>query len=774
MSILPSDDPREAAAERAAGQTMRAAPGPTTAPPSSPGPLRDGAPLDARTRSFFEPRLGWSFGAVRVHTDEAAARTAQALGAAAFTVGADIAFARDRYDPRSERGRALLAHELAHVVQQAAGPPVLARQTVEQYETRGIAIDRAQLQDLAGHSYWDQKLQGYGFVPAIDVATNVRLHMDAEERDAVLSAVWQARPQPATITQDVTKLVTIPKRAAPGSRDVAYQITFEAQLHPGERKNRVDISFLAEGSGASPVTAESTSTSFVPKTQGGYNFGSFPRNDVTAYWQSHPDEQRRVFNWIENAAPDRFDQVITTTSGSGARAQSASFHVKGTKEPSGKVADLTIVFLGAVAPSRQAPPAGYAAHDFADKGIEDAQTTLDPLQQDKLGTINGLDRAHPEERAAVKFAILQYFRSQPSTDPAKQRSGTRNAEVDAIVPIPDTAGLTTRRRVLYTFRFTPNARDPKIQDVDIQRIGEQGVDAGIDVRLAPRGRLARVNGFAAHAQGATEADKVASLTLWLKQRYPAVTPGASATVADLEKDVDAQILAGSTDPKWYEANYGIKILTKEDARTWLDKGLGYHKPEDLLDLLDFKPSELPLLEYVLERMSDGILSTFKGLRLIRQKVYFEWKNGAFEKKERTAGVTRGERPSTRTIALFDAATDNPDALFAGGLDPSGKPVAEAGSALPFTHELGHVISFRPGVQKAFDKMVADKHIKPITWYAATDPPNELFPEAFALYYADPAWLKANWPDLFDFFDALDKQAPPTAARPPRKAGATKP
>ena len=131
---------------------------------------------------------------------------------------------------------------------------------------------------------------------------------------------------------------------------------------------------------------------------------------------------------------------------------------------------------------------------------------------------------------------------------------------------------------------------------------------------------------------------------------------------------------GSTDPKWYETNYGIKIQTADEARIWLDKGLGYHKPEDLQDLLDFKPGELPLLEFVLERMSDQILSTFRGLRINRQKVFFDWKDGAFERKERTAGVTRGERASTRTITIFDAATDDPDALFAGGLDPSGKPV----------------------------------------------------------------------------------------------------
>ena len=111
------------------------------------------------------------------------------------------------------------------------------------------------------------------------------------------------------------------------------------------------------------------------------------------------------------------------------------------------------------------------------------------------------------------------------------------------MPIPDAAGMTTHRRVLYTFRFTPNARDPKIQDVEHPADRRAGRRRGHRRALEPRGHLARVNGFSEHAKGATEAEKVASLTEWLKQRYHGVTPAASATVAELEKDVDAQIRA---------------------------------------------------------------------------------------------------------------------------------------------------------------------------------------------------------------------------------------
>ena len=55
---------------------------------------------------------------VRVHADRATGLAAQAMGAAAFALGTHVGFARGRYDPHSGAGRALLAHELAHVVQQ--------------------------------------------------------------------------------------------------------------------------------------------------------------------------------------------------------------------------------------------------------------------------------------------------------------------------------------------------------------------------------------------------------------------------------------------------------------------------------------------------------------------------------------------------------------------------------------------------------------------------------------------------------------------------------
>jgi hypothetical protein len=81
-----------------------------------------GHPMDPSTRHFMETRFGVDFSQVRLHTDSATAESAKALHARAFTVGNDIGFAHGQYSPGSQAARSLLAHELAHVVQQGSAP----------------------------------------------------------------------------------------------------------------------------------------------------------------------------------------------------------------------------------------------------------------------------------------------------------------------------------------------------------------------------------------------------------------------------------------------------------------------------------------------------------------------------------------------------------------------------------------------------------------------------------------------------------------------------
>jgi hypothetical protein len=76
-----------------------------------------GAPLAEELRRAFEAELGADLSRVRIHADAVAAEAARALGARAFTVGEDVYFAAGAFAPEDAAGRALLAHELTHVVQ---------------------------------------------------------------------------------------------------------------------------------------------------------------------------------------------------------------------------------------------------------------------------------------------------------------------------------------------------------------------------------------------------------------------------------------------------------------------------------------------------------------------------------------------------------------------------------------------------------------------------------------------------------------------------------
>ncbi len=102
----------------------------TSVPSIVPEVLRSpGQPLDSTSRSFFEVRFGTEFDSVQVHTDAASVASARAINARAYTSGHHIVFGNGQYGPETPTGQRLLAHELAHVVQQRDATPatVLSR-----------------------------------------------------------------------------------------------------------------------------------------------------------------------------------------------------------------------------------------------------------------------------------------------------------------------------------------------------------------------------------------------------------------------------------------------------------------------------------------------------------------------------------------------------------------------------------------------------------------------------------------------------------------------
>jgi hypothetical protein len=89
-----------------------------------------GHQLPGPARARFDRWFGRDFSSVRVHTSDAAAGIAESLQARAFTAGRDIVFGPREYAPSTAEGQRLLAHELAHVVQQS-GPGASAVRTVQ-------------------------------------------------------------------------------------------------------------------------------------------------------------------------------------------------------------------------------------------------------------------------------------------------------------------------------------------------------------------------------------------------------------------------------------------------------------------------------------------------------------------------------------------------------------------------------------------------------------------------------------------------------------------
>lgn len=103
-------------------------------------------------RTEMEARFGRPFGDVRVHTGPRAAASAESVNARAYTVGSDVVFDRAGHDPTSASGTRLLAHELAHVVQQrGGGGPVLQRQEAD---TATEEVDVGAIAGAASNAVW--------------------------------------------------------------------------------------------------------------------------------------------------------------------------------------------------------------------------------------------------------------------------------------------------------------------------------------------------------------------------------------------------------------------------------------------------------------------------------------------------------------------------------------------------------------------------------------------------------------------------------------------
>jgi hypothetical protein len=131
-----------------------------------------GSPLSPEVRNFMEPRFSADFDNIRVHTDSEAGRINRKLGAEAFTHGTDIYMGDSRYNPGTESGKRLLAHELTHVVQQTGSQTKAFGNQVRTKANPGRIIQRQMgaIDKFLSSESKEAKKQGlYNFFKTLDL-----------------------------------------------------------------------------------------------------------------------------------------------------------------------------------------------------------------------------------------------------------------------------------------------------------------------------------------------------------------------------------------------------------------------------------------------------------------------------------------------------------------------------------------------------------------------------------------------------------------------------
>ncbi len=106
--------------------------------------MSGGQPLPLSVRRFMEPRFQANFSGIKIHTDDNAEKLNRGVNAKAFAVGSHIFFGRNQYQPETDQGRELIAHELTHTLQQNAAiqrqeSPKVTERTPERVNRLGIS-----------------------------------------------------------------------------------------------------------------------------------------------------------------------------------------------------------------------------------------------------------------------------------------------------------------------------------------------------------------------------------------------------------------------------------------------------------------------------------------------------------------------------------------------------------------------------------------------------------------------------------------------------------
>ena len=730
-----------------------------------------GRPLEPAIRAWLEPRFGRDLGGVRIHTDRAAAASARALRAEAYTVGQHIAFESGRYAPGTDAGRRLLAHELTHTIQQAPltgsepGSPVQRKPD----EPAGVAgwwedsppidIDSPDAQkhlqslsrkELLALLKWVREPRARLYIERLAVPEAVARnetgavelkHQDVDRRatPSTWGGYWAKR---VLGTYHTTQYSPVESRfkASPNERDAVLEGFWQVRpgsMTQGVTKRIVVTPAPAPGAGLRVAQAVHYRFELRPSSTGppdldihferevpvgqarhalpGAGYDAFEPSNVTLDAEVNFPEGDAKTYWRRHPQEHKklFYWIERTMQGDiddqEVVVDGVAYQVTARKNARGKPTFLDVQWLGRDYREHVVPRRDPEKQDVVDFQLEQLR---DPTTKGgPLGDLI-LDEVPADEIFSVKYAIWQNF-----------GAGLRNREVDTLVPI-----ALTKRRVFYTLRFRPN------NDVEAQRLDEEGSS----VAFSPdQVSIQRAHGYPA------EADDVGVHQSWLKTRYKALAATGS-TPQELQQNADAELARRARTPDWLADNYGMKVLEPSAADARLGAAHKLAKPARA-GLKTFTGTELVRIEQGLQPLSDAFVRRLRLVRLIRQTKMLEPDGTPLPGNQQPGAETlfNGDKFSIR---FFDRWRPT-DQTFMGAT--SGITHSAAGLVI---HEAGHVLEQKLGLRRSFNALVAKLGSVPFTDYAASNPDSEMFPEALKIYELDPQWLRATHPEIFDWIE----------------------
>src|SRR5262249_39626637 len=206
--------------------------------------------LEPRLRQDMEERFGHNFSQVRLYSGPVAGRSAYDLNAVAYTLGPHIVFGAGRFAPETHEGRRLIAHELAHVVQQKvspAGPATLARQTFGTAKTTAPPAKNVSPGDVFREKLKDEVALFANAGIILDWIVSQRTlaggatvtSFTTSSLFADTTTIKKLKPQPATADDllpalQMLQFYDVVKRKGPGDWEIVL-----APLQPGQTQQDV-------------------------------------------------------------------------------------------------------------------------------------------------------------------------------------------------------------------------------------------------------------------------------------------------------------------------------------------------------------------------------------------------------------------------------------------------------------------------------------------------------------------------------------------------------